>query len=72
MEKLEIKRAELNSLVNNCSLSCEIVVRKAREFEELANKTYGLRDGSYWMQRSRKLEKLLRDVTGFCLAVYFY
>jgi hypothetical protein len=66
VEQLEFKRAELNILLENFSLSSESVVEKAREFEELANKTYGIKDGVYWMQRAMELERLLREVQVFC------
>lgn len=38
MDELEIKRSELNMLVSNFKLNCDIVVKKAREFEEFANR----------------------------------
>lgn len=66
MEQLELKRTELNILMENFCLSSELVVKKAREFEELANKTYEIKDGAYWMKRAKNLEKVLRDVQAFC------
>jgi hypothetical protein len=69
-EQLEIKRAELKIFIDNFSLSSEAVVRKAREFEDLANKVYKIKDGSYWMERSKKLEGLLQEVLPFCPAGY--
>jgi hypothetical protein len=67
-EQLEVKRAELKIYIDNFNLSSEAVVRKAREFEKLANKAYGVKDGAYWMERSRKLEELLREAAEFCPA----
>jgi hypothetical protein len=69
-EQLEIKKAELKIFIDNFSLSSEAVVRKAREFEDLANKVYEIKDGVYWMQRSNKLEGLLQEVLPFCPAGY--
>lgn len=71
-EQLEIKRAELRILIDNFNLSSEAVVKKAREFEELANRVYVIRDGAYWMSRTKKLENLLREVSVFCPAGYKY
>lgn len=71
-EQLEIKRAELRTFIDNFQLSSEVVVRKAREFEDLANKVYGIKDGAYWMLRSRRLEGLLREAAVFCPAGYKY
>jgi hypothetical protein len=68
-DDLYIKRTELNVLMDNFCLTSEIVVRKAREFEELANKVYGIKDGAYWMKRANSLEKLLKDVQAFCPVV---
>jgi hypothetical protein len=45
-EQLEIKRAELKIYIDNFNLSSEAVVRKAREFENLANKVYDIKDGA--------------------------
>lgn len=70
LEGLELKRAELKILVDNFHLSSEVVVRKAREFEELANKGYGIKDGAYWMQRAKRLEGILSEVWAFCPAEY--
>jgi hypothetical protein len=67
-EQLEVKRAELKILIDNFNLSSEAVVKKAREFEDLANSVYGIKDGAYWMQRCRKMEGLLREVSPFCPA----
>ena len=69
-DQLELKRRELNTLLDNFNLTSEFVVKKAREFEELANKTYGIKDGAYWMQRYKKIEGLLKQVEGFCPAGY--
>ncbi|MDP4146946.1 MAG: hypothetical protein Q8936_21150 [Bacillota bacterium] len=69
-EQLEIKRAELNIYIENFNLSSEAVVKKAREFETLANKIYGIKDGAYWMSRAKELEDLLREVSVFCPAWY--
>jgi hypothetical protein len=69
-EELEIKRAELKLLMEHFQLSSEAVVKKAREFEDLANKVYGIKDGAYWLQRTLKLEGLLREVSCFCPAGY--
>jgi hypothetical protein len=69
-EQLEIRRAELKVYIDNFNLSSEAVVKKAREFENLANKTYDIKDGSYWMDRSKKLESLLNEVSAFCPAGY--
>jgi len=71
-EQLEIKRAELKIYIDNFNLSSEAVVKKAREFEDLANRVYGIKDGSYWMQRCRKIEGLLREVSQFCPSGYKY
>jgi hypothetical protein len=68
--QLEIKRAELKILLDNFQLSSEAVVKKAREFEDLANKVYGIKDGAYWMQRSRRVEGLLKDALAYCPAGY--
>jgi hypothetical protein len=65
---LELKRAELKILIDNFHLSSEAVVRKAREFEDLSNKVYGIKDGAYWMGRSKNLEGLLREASAFCPA----
>ena len=67
-EQLELKRAELSLYIDNFNLSSEAVLRKAREFEDLANRIYGVRDGAYWLERSKKLEGLLREVWAFCPA----
>lgn len=69
-ELLELKRDELKIFIDNFQLSSEVVVRKAREFEELANKVYGIKDGAYWMQRAKNLEGLLNEVEAFCPAGY--
>lgn len=69
-EQLEIKRAELNIYIENFNLSSDAVVKKAREFETLANKIYGIKDGAYWMSRTRMLEELLKEVSVFCPAGY--
>jgi hypothetical protein len=50
----------------------KVVVRKAREFEELVNKVYGIKDGAYWMQRAKNLEGILKEVEAFCPAGYKY
>lgn len=71
-EQLEIKRAELKVYIDNFNLSSDAVVRKAREFENIANKIYGIKDGAYWMDRSKKLESLLNEVSAFCPAGYKY
>lgn len=71
-EQLEIKRAELNIYIENFNLSSNAVVKKAREFETLANKIYGIKDGAYWMSRTKKLEDILREVSVFCPAGYKY
>jgi hypothetical protein len=71
-EQLEIKRAELKVYIDNFNLSSEVVVKKAKEFEDLANSVYGIKDGAYWMQRCRKLEGLLGEVTCFCPSGYKY
>ena len=68
-DELDIKRDELNVLMENFCLNSEVVVKKAREFEELANKIYGIKDGAFWMKRAKSLEKLLRDVQAFCPVV---
>jgi hypothetical protein len=65
-EELEIKRKELVTLVDNFCLSSETVVKMAREFEEMANKVYDIRDGAYWMNRAKKLENLLNEVQVHC------
>ena len=67
-DQLELKRLELNTLIDNFNLTSEFVVKKAREFEELANKTYGIKDGAYWMQRYKRIEELLKQVNGYCPA----
>jgi hypothetical protein len=69
-DALEQKRAELIALVDNFYLASEVVVKKAREFEALANKVYGVKDGAFWMQRANRLEKLLNEVSVFCPAGY--
>lgn len=69
-EQLEIKRNKLNLFIDNFCLSSEIVVKAAMEFEELANKTYGIKDSAYWMQRTMKLETLLREVEAYCPEKY--
>lgn len=69
-EQLEIKRAELKLLMEHFQLSSEAVVKKAREYEDLANKVYDIKDGAYWLQRTQKLEWLLREVSCFCPAGY--
>jgi hypothetical protein len=69
-EQLEIKRAELKVYLDNFNLSSEAVVKKAREFEDLANKVYGIKDGVYWMERAKKMEGLLQEVLPFCPAGY--
>lgn len=61
-EQMEQKRNELYLFIDNFSLSSEAVVKKAREFEELANKAYEIKDGIYWMQRAKNLEALLNEV----------
>lgn len=71
-EQLEIKRAELKVYIDNFNLSSEAVVKKAREFEDLANRVYGIKDVAYWMQRCRRMEGLLREVSTFCPAGYKY
>lgn len=58
-EQLEIKRAELKIYIDSFNLSSEAVVNKAMEFENLANKVYEIKDGAYWMKRSKELEDLL-------------
>jgi predicted nucleotidyltransferase component of viral defense system len=68
LEQLELKRAELKTFIDNFHLSSEAVVRKAREFEELANKVYAIKDGAYWMRRAKNLESLLCEVSAFCPA----
>jgi hypothetical protein len=65
-DELDTKRYELNVLMENFCLTSDAVVKKAREFEELANKIYGVKDGAYWMKRAKRLEKLLKDVQAFC------
>lgn len=72
LEQLELKRAELKTLIDNFHLSSEAVVRKAREFEDLSNKVYGIKDGAYWMRRSKKLEGLLMETSAFCPAGHKY
>ena len=47
-------------------------MKKAREFENLANKIYEIKDGAYWMKRSKELEDLLKEVSAFCPAGYKY
>lgn len=47
-----------------------MVVKKAREFEDLANKVYGVKDGAYWMHKSKKLEGLLKGTLVFYPAGY--
>lgn len=69
-KKLESKRVELTVLVDNFCLSSDIVVRKAREFEELANESYAVKDGAYWMQRALKLSRILSEVEGYCPMQY--
>lgn len=69
-ELLESKRDELKTFIDNFHLSSEAVVKKAREFEELANKVYGIKDGVYWMQRAKLLEGLLREAEAFCPSGY--
>jgi hypothetical protein len=69
-EHLEIKRAELKVYLDNFNLSSEAVVKKAREFEDLANRVYEIKDGAYWMQRCGKMEGILREVSPFCPAGY--
>jgi hypothetical protein len=71
-EELEIKRAELKIYIDSFNLSSEAVVKKAREFESLANKIYEIKDGDYWMKRSMELEDLLKEVSAFCPAGYKY
>jgi hypothetical protein len=71
-EQLEIKRAELKVYLDNFNLSSEAVVKKAREFEDLANRVYGIKDGAYWMQRCGRMEGLLGEVSPFCPAGYKY
>lgn len=66
MELLEQKRNELNFFIDNLCLSSEAVVKKAREFEDLANKTYNIKDGAYWMQKAKSLEVLLNQVQIYC------
>jgi hypothetical protein len=70
--QLEIKRTELKILLDNFQLSSDTVVKKAREFEDLANKVYVVKDGAYWMQRSRKVEGLLKEALVYCPAGYRY
>lgn len=65
-EQLELKRSELNLFLDNFSLSSEVVVKKAREFEELANRIYKIKDGAFWMVRAKKLEGLLKEVADLC------
>jgi hypothetical protein len=69
-ELLELKRDELKTFIDNFQLSSEVVVRKAREFEDMANKVYGIKDGAYWMQRAKNLEGILNEVEAFCLVGY--
>jgi hypothetical protein len=71
-ELLELKRDELVTFIDNFHLSSDAVVKKAREFEELANKVYGVKDGAYWRQRTKKLEELLKEASVFCPAGYKY
>jgi hypothetical protein len=65
-DELDIKRTELNVLMDNFCLTSEVVVKKAREFENLANRIYGVKDGAYWMKRAKSLEKILSHVQAFC------
>lgn len=65
-EQLELKRSELNLFLDNFSLSSEVVVKKAREFEELANRIYKIKDGAFWMERAKKLEGLLKEAADLC------
>jgi hypothetical protein len=69
-ELFELKRDELKIFIDNFHLSSEAVVSKAREFEDLANKVYRIKDGAYWMQRAKNLEGLLNEVEAFCPAGY--
>jgi hypothetical protein len=63
---LEQKRIELNIFIDNCALSSETVVKKAREFEELANRSYDIKDAVYWMRRAKRLEILLQEAREYC------
>jgi hypothetical protein len=56
----------------NKSITQFILLKKAREFVDLANKVYAIKDETYWMQRSKKLEGLLREASAFCPAGYKY
>jgi hypothetical protein len=38
----------------------------------IKNKSYGVKDGAYWMQRSKRLEGLLRETSVFCPAGHKY
>jgi hypothetical protein len=68
--ELELKRRELMILIDNFCLSSELVVSKAREFEDLSNEFYNLKDGAYWMQQSVKMAQLLKEVEIYCPIQY--